>query len=129
MKEEHTNNQSMFICRSPYERLNPSCNYGLSIYCHSPSLLIGQTIVPGATHWHGNRLSQYATGRRQPARDYASNQFPAMLMDLGRVKRSNQPKPNGSEGRKGFVGGANQPRSKGHVMEGQKGQNNLFLKD
>lgn len=120
-----TSNLSVFICRSSYERWNPSCNYGLSIYCHSPSLLIGQTIVPGATHWYGKRLSPYTTGRRQPARDYASNQCPAMLMNLGRVKWSSQ--SNGSGGRGGFGDGANQRWSKGHVLWwAKKGRNNLF---
>lgn len=119
-KVEYSNFQSILIYSNPYERLNPSCNYGLSIYCHNPSLLIGQTTVPGARRWHGNLQPPHATGRCQPARDYASNQCPAMLMDLGRVKCSNQSNGSGGRGRVLGVEQTNQEAKDIVMMSGEK---------
>lgn len=79
-----SSSEEMYMSSSPYERWNPFCNYGQSIYCHSPSLPIGRMRVQGATCWYGNPQPPRTIGQRQPAHDYASNQCLAMLVFFGR---------------------------------------------
>lgn len=60
----------------------PSCNYGLSKYCHSQSLPRGLR-APAGTGCCGGPGSLHWAGRRRPARDCASGRCLAMLRRAG----------------------------------------------
>lgn len=88
---------------SSYERSSPSCNYGLSIHCHSQSLPRGLR-APSEKGCCDDPRSLDLIGHHQPRRDYASGQCLAMLRRGG----------GGGGGGGGQAGGGREDGRKSH---------------
>lgn len=110
------------MSNSSYEMLNPSCNYGLSIYCHTQSLPRGLR-APNEKGYCDDPRSLDLIGRRQPRRDYASGQCLAML------------RRNGVTGATAEVGEGTNRKSHNQNMEqkqkvmGREGKEKILLKN